>query len=96
MQVVRPGGRLTLLGIFGGHKANLDLDKLVIGDITLRGALGGPGVWPDMIRLIESGRVNPATIISHQMELADFSRGIEMVQSRADGVVKIVLTQTGD
>jgi len=49
-----------------------------------------------MIRLIESGRVNPATIISHQMELADFSRGIEMVQSRADGVVKIVLTQTGD
>lgn len=96
VQVVRPGGRLTLLGIFGGRKASLDLDKLVIGDITLRGALGSPGVWPDVIRLIEAGRVDPAAIISHQMELADFSRGIEMVQDRADGVVKIVLTQNGD
>ena len=96
VQVVRPGGRLTLLGIFGGRKASLDLDKLVIGDITLRGALGSPGVWSDVIRLIEAGRVDPTAIVSHQMELADFSRGIEMVQGRADGVVKIVLTQSGN
>ncbi len=90
---VRDGGRLTLLGIFAGQKATIDLDHLVVGDITLRGVLGSPNIWPDVIRLIASGRIDPAAIISHQIELSKFARGIDMMKRRADGVIKVVAVQ---
>ncbi len=93
IEVVGDGGRVTLLGLFAGQKATLNLDRLVVGDITLRGRLGSPGIWPDVIRLIQDGRINPSSIISHQLALQDFLAGIDMVRTRSDGVVKIVVTQ---
>ena len=90
---VRSGGRITMLGIFGGRKAAIDLDQLVIREITLRGRLGSPGVWPAVIQLIASGRIDPSVIISHRIPLSDFSKGIDMVRNRKAGVVKVVAEQ---
>jgi L-iditol 2-dehydrogenase len=85
-----PGGRLVLQGLFAGRKADgIDLDRIVTADISLRGALGSPGVWPDVIALIESGRVDPAALVSASLPLAQFERGIDMVKART--AVKIVV-----
>jgi len=81
---VAAGGRVVLLGLFAGKRApQLDLDRLVIGEVTLRGALGSPGVWPDVIRLIESGRIDPRPLVSEPLPLASFNEGIEKVKARA-------------
>ena len=87
---VRPGGRIVLLGLFAGRKADgVDLDRIVTGDISLRGALGSPGIWPDVIALVESGRVDPAALVSDRLPLDAFERGIGMVAERA--AVKVVV-----
>jgi L-iditol 2-dehydrogenase len=61
----------------------------VIGEISLRGALGSPGVWPDVIRLIESGRVDPRPLVSDTLPLAGFAAGIERVKARTG--VKVIV-----
>ena len=89
---VATGGRIVLLGLFAGQRAKaLDLDRLVIGEVRLRGALGSPGLWPDVIRLIERGRVDPRPLVSDTLPLAGFLDGIERVKARTG--VKIMIRQ---
>ena len=90
---VASGGRIVFLGIFAGQKAGqVDLDRIVTGDITIRGALGSPGVWPDVIALIEGGRIDPGILVSETLPLAAFSEGIARVKARSG--IKIVVRPT--
>ena len=90
VNAVEPGGRIVLQGIFAGQKLNgLDLDRVVVGEVTLQGALGSPGVWPDVIRLIESGRVNPGSLVTDVLGLGDYRGAIEKVKERS-GIKTIV------
>ncbi|MBN8995823.1 MAG: alcohol dehydrogenase catalytic domain-containing protein [Rhizobiales bacterium] len=90
---VASGGRIVFLGIFAGQKADqVDLDRIVTGDITIRGALGSPGVWPDVIALIEGGRIDPGILVSETLPLAAFSEGIARVKARSG--IKIVVRPT--
>lgn len=88
----RPGGRVVLQGLFGGRLlTGFDLDQIVINDLTVRGALGSPNIWPEVIALIESGRVDPLRIVTHSVGLQDFAKGIDLITSRRG--VKIVALQ---
>jgi threonine dehydrogenase-like Zn-dependent dehydrogenase len=90
MRATAPGGRIVLQGIFAGQKLDgFDLDRVVLNDMTIRGALGSPGVWPDVIRLIERGRIDPGRLVTHQLELMEYPRAIELVKQRR-GVKTIV------
>lgn len=92
IQATAPGGRLVLQGLFAGQRpTGIDLDRIVVADIALRGALGSPGIWPDVIGLIESGKVDPGAVISDELGLADFERGIGIVKARAG--IKVVVSQ---
>lgn len=94
IRTVAPGGRVVLQGLFGGNPLNgFDLDQIVINDLTVKGALGSPNIWPDVIRLIESGRVNPLAIVSAELPLDRFADGIGAVTAREE--IKIVVSQEG-
>ena len=89
---VAPGGRVVLQGLFGGKLLNaFDLDQIVINDLTVLGALGSPGVWPAVIRLIEQGRVEPLAIVTSELPLERFGEGVETVVARSG--VKVVVQQ---
>jgi len=89
VQVAAPGGRIILQGIFAAQKLNgLDLDRVVTGEITLQGALGSPGIWPDVIRMIEAERVNPSLLVTEVLPLGQYHQAIEQVR-RHSGVKTI-------
>ncbi len=93
--VVKPGGRVVLQGLFGGRVLkDFELDHVVINDLTLRGALGSPNVWPEVIALIEAGHVKPLSIVTHELGLSQFTQGIDLVKSRE--AVKVLITQFDD
>lgn len=87
----RAGGRVMLLGVFAGRPALIDVDAVVLGDLSLRGALGSPHIWPSVIALVESGRVHPEQIITHRIPLADFERGVNLTRERAG--IKVIVSQ---
>jgi len=87
---VCPGGRVVFQGLFAGQSMpDLDLDQIVINDLTVRGALGSPNLWPDVIRLIESGKIDPAAIVSHEYSLEQFSTAFQMARS-GEGIKVLV------
>lgn len=95
LTAIAPGGTVVLQGLFGGRLLDgFDLDQIVINDLAVKGALGSPGIWPEVIALIESGRVDPLAIVSHTLPLEAFDDGISMVK-RHEGI-KIVFSQAGD
>jgi L-iditol 2-dehydrogenase len=83
-------GVVVLVG-FVGSVGELDLDDVVVRDVTLRGSLGSPGVWPAVIRLVESGAVRPSAVVSHQLALADAEEAFRLAAGRRPGVHKILV-----
>lgn len=79
---IGPLARIVLQGLFAGRSADICLDPLVVNDATVVGALGSPSNWPDVIRLVESGRINPAAIVNRQFTLREFEAGLDCVRRR--------------
>jgi threonine dehydrogenase-like Zn-dependent dehydrogenase len=90
VKTVAPGGRIVLQGIFSGQQLDgLDLDRIVIGEVTLHGALGSPGVWPYVIRLVESGQIDPGALVTAALPLGSYHRVLERVKNRT-GIKTII------
>lgn len=88
-----PGATIVLQGLCGcTPPKGFDLDRIVINDLTLRGALGSPGIWPEVIGLIESGRIDPSAIVTHDLPIRDFARALEIIEARL--AVKLLLRPT--
>jgi threonine dehydrogenase-like Zn-dependent dehydrogenase len=92
LMAVKDGGRVTVLGVFGGQRASVDLDQVVLRDLSIRGTVGSPGVWPETVALVESGQIAADAIITHRFEgLGRFPDALALVHARADNVIKAVL-----
>ncbi|MEP6020933.1 MAG: alcohol dehydrogenase catalytic domain-containing protein [Paracoccaceae bacterium] len=89
---VSPGGRVVLQGLFAGRKlSEFDLDQVVINDLSIKGALGSPNIWPEVINMIEQGQVDPLLIVTHELPLDRFLDGVELAKSRQG--IKVLITQ---
>ena len=77
------GARIVLQGLFAGHPVEgLCLDPVVTRELSLLGALGSPNLWPDAIRLVESGKVNPAALVTHELPLSEYGQAINLIKTR--------------
>jgi len=86
MRLVRPQGTLILKSTFSG-KANLDLTKLVVGEINVVGSRCGP--FAPALRLLAKRAVEVEALIEAEYPLA---RGLEaMEHASRPGVRKILL-----
>jgi L-iditol 2-dehydrogenase len=84
------GGVVVLVG-FAGSVGELDLDEVVVRDLTLRGSLGSPGVWPAVIRLLESGAVHPSVVVTHEFPLPQAEEAFRLAAGHRPGVRKILV-----
>jgi 2-desacetyl-2-hydroxyethyl bacteriochlorophyllide A dehydrogenase len=92
LEVVRPGGRVAAIGVIT-DPVDLPYMQLFLKNVTLRSGLVNPQRYvPDLMRLIERGRLDPTEIITHRLPLSDGVRGYEIFDQHADDVLKVVLT----
>jgi threonine dehydrogenase-like Zn-dependent dehydrogenase len=43
------------------------------------------------VRLLETGKIDVSSLVSHEMPLADFRRGIELIDKGMEGVLKVLM-----
>jgi 2-desacetyl-2-hydroxyethyl bacteriochlorophyllide A dehydrogenase len=43
------------------------------------------------VELLEKGKIDVAPLVSHQLPLEDFARGVEIIEKGAEGVLKVVI-----
>jgi erythritol/L-threitol dehydrogenase len=79
LNLLRKLGTFVEYSVF---KDNVTVDWSIISDdkeLDVRGAHLGPHCWPAAIRMIESGRLPMDRICTHQLPLADFQGGLDLV-----------------
>lgn len=91
VEAVRPQGVIVVVSIWG-HKANLDMMKLVLKEIDIRGTIAYVNSHPQTIKLVQSNKINLKPFISHVIGLDQLvSEGIETLVHRNETAVKILV-----
>lgn len=88
---VRLGGTIIAVGLTSRADLPVDVDRLVVGDITLHGVLGSPGRWPDTIRLIASGQIATEPIVGTPFPITCVCEALEGVRDQTNGTPKVLI-----
>ena len=92
---IRPGGVIVVVAIWG-HPAQLDLQKLVLKEVDLRGTIAYMGNHPDVIKLVQAGKVDLKPFITGRIGLDDLvDKGFDTLIHRNDTAVKILVSPSG-
>jgi alcohol dehydrogenase len=90
--IVRPGGRVANVGVHG-HSATLHLETLWIRDVTITTGLVDTISTPQLLKLIESRRLDPSPFATHHFGLADVESAYDVFAAAAEThALKVVLT----
>ncbi|GAC1571220.1 MAG: zinc-dependent alcohol dehydrogenase [Candidatus Dormibacteria bacterium] len=92
IDTVRPGGRIMVIGVYSEPEYELPISLVFVKGLDLRfgGTANIVGRWDEAMKLIASGEVDPAAIISHRLPLDRAVEGYELFESRE--ALKVILT----
>ena len=91
---VRPGGTIACLGMdhFMGKTPVVNWFDQFLRNISVTGGLVPGKVYlPELVGLVESGRLDPAPMLSHTLELEEAAEGYRLMAERVNGVTKVAL-----
>jgi alcohol dehydrogenase len=91
--LVRPGGRIANIGVHG-EPATLHLEDLWIRNVTITTGLVDTYSTPTLIRLIQSGMINPARLVTHTFGMDQFEEAYDVFSRAGEtGALKVVLNR---
>jgi len=95
LKSVRPAGVVSSLGVYG-DKISIPVEPFIygIGDIDIRSTLcpGGKTRLGSLMRLVETGRLNLAQLITHRFSLDEIEDAYALFSNQEDGVIKVTVT----
>ena len=97
VSVTRPGGTISNVGYHGdGDSVPIPREAWGVGmsDKTIRTALcpGGSERMSRLLRLIETGRVDPLALTTHRFQFSDIEKAFTMMQTKQDGMIKPLIS----
>ena len=92
LEAVRPGGNVSIIGVFEKPQ-ELAMNKLWIKNIKISMGLVNANRIPELIRLIENGKINTNFLITHRAPLNDIVKGYDIFGNKKDNCIKWVVTQ---
>jgi len=93
IKATRAGGTISNVG-YHGHGEYLQIPRVDWGvgmsDKTIRTGLcpGGAERMKRLMRLLETGRVDPTPLTSHRFKFAEIEKAFRMMQTKEDGMLK--------
>jgi L-iditol 2-dehydrogenase len=88
---VAQDGRMSMVGINIGRKISSNMGLMQLKNLTIRGCIGSPGVWPAAIKFLERTGIDLSPIQTHKFSLNDAVKGFELGQD-PKACIKITLT----
>ena len=90
-EAVKPTGVIVVVSIWG-HPASLDMQKLVLKEVDLRGTIAYVNSHPETIRLVQEGKVDLAPFITGKIGLDHLiDEGFDTLINRNETAVKILV-----
>ncbi|MFN0114036.1 MAG: zinc-binding dehydrogenase [Paracoccaceae bacterium] len=86
----RAEGCVSMVGINIGQKFPVELGKIQIRNLSVRGCIGSPGVWPAAIRFLERTGIDLSPIQTHHFPLDQAIAAFDLGK-QPDKAVKVTL-----
>ena len=92
-RLVRPGGRVILLGIAGeGRMLELPTDRITFGDMDVIGSFSyTTAAWSRVVDLLTRGVVEFEPLVTHRFPAARFDDAFRLMDAREGVVAKVLL-----
>ena len=89
---VRPGGRVSIPGVYGGMTDKFPLGALMEKGLQVRsGQTHVQRYTKDLLEKIEDGTLDTTFLISHRLPLEDAARGYKCFREEQDSWTKVIL-----
>jgi alcohol dehydrogenase len=85
------GGSVSLVGVFEKPQ-ELPMNKLWIKNINISMGLVNANCIPELIKLIQKGKIKTNFLITHRAPLSDIVKGYDIFGGKKDGCLKWVVT----
>ena len=96
LDAVRPGAVIVIVSIWSKH-ADLDIHKVVMKEIDMRGTIAYAHSHPATIQLVADGKVNLEPFITGKIGLDGLiDEGFETLINRNETAVKILVSPSGE
>lgn len=93
LAITGEGAVVVYMGLSGpDDSVSLPLLSSLVAAKTVKFAWLYPNQWPKVLRILESGAIDTDKIITHSLPLDQVSDAIDLIESRNDQVLKVVLT----
>lgn len=90
--VCRPGGVLSVPGVYAGMVDKLPMGALMNKGLTLHTGQTHVGRWTrSLLTRIEEGQIDPSFVITHTADLAQGPELYKTFRDKQDGCIKVVL-----
>lgn len=92
LDAVVPGGRIVTFGVHTRPFESFDVNRIVLRDLVVFGALSDRQGWEKMIELVSTGKLSLEPLITHRFPFEDAPAAYDLVREGSDGLVKAVIT----
>ncbi len=92
VDLVRPGGTVQIVGFPRGAAVPLDMARAVRKELSITTMLRFVGNFPTALGLLRRERGRLRRLITHRFGFEAIERAFRLVDARADGVVKAMIT----
>ncbi len=90
-EMLRPGGRLVLVGIPGDDRLQLKHSTARRKGLDIRMVRRMKHVYPRAIQLVQEGKIDLRPLLSHRFPLARAAEAFELNAAYRDGAIKVIL-----
>lgn len=93
LKLVSKRGTVSVIGVNQTRRFEFPMARAFASGLTFRiGTCSVPEEWPQLIPLLQAGRLHPERYISHVLPLDKGAEAYEIFDARRDGALKMVLT----
>lgn len=95
LAAVAPGGQIGVIGVQPGLVDGVDVNALVLKDVSLHGVLNGPGLYDRLLGELAVGGFDASALVDSEFELADAPAALARLQEPSRAAPKVVLRIDG-
>ena len=91
LRVVRNGGVAQLVGMPAEQHPQIPIYEIINRELDLRGLFRYAGCYPPSIALVEAGRIDVKSLVTHEFGLDETPEAMRFVDAHKDEVIKAVV-----
>lgn len=91
-QVVRPAGRISIVGVFPFEKVGISLRDMLRRNLQIRAGRANMVNMALLMSLVQHGKLDVTSLVTHRMKLIDAVEAYRLFGSRTGNALKILLS----